>query len=270
MPSAPAQFLALTGEALGDAVRRRVAAALAILALLSLAAVDSCTACAAGTFTVNGIPVDGSRIFGWTGIALYALLALWTVAISGALASDHLQQSLDDGTAQLALARPVGRGVFALARLTGALAVSLGTGGVLLAGTALFLHARYGFGLGPAAAAAAGAALGAIVVSSLAMTASLFLPRLATLAAVFLAVASVGAGVGMAMLRTPSEPEVPVAVAAAVHLLGAVPNASMAEMVFPSHPLMAELVVEPLVVDRTGHVELSERPGLAWDWSWSA
>ena len=53
-----------------------------------------------------------------------------------------------------------------------------------------------------------------------------------------------------------------VAVAAGVHLLGAIPNASMAEMVFPAHPLMDELVREPLVVDRTGHVELSERPGL--------
>ena len=53
-----------------------------------------------------------------------------------------------------------------------------------------------------------------------------------------------------------------VAVAAAVHLLGAIPNASMAEMVFPAHPLMEELAREPLVVDRTGHIELSERPGL--------
>jgi L-alanine-DL-glutamate epimerase-like enolase superfamily enzyme len=53
-----------------------------------------------------------------------------------------------------------------------------------------------------------------------------------------------------------------VAVAAAGHLLGAVPNASMAEMVFPAHPLMADLVKEPLTVDRTGHIELSDRPGL--------
>jgi len=53
-----------------------------------------------------------------------------------------------------------------------------------------------------------------------------------------------------------------VAVAAAVHLLGAVPNASMAEMVFPAHPLMADLVREPLLVDATGHLELSDRPGL--------
>jgi L-alanine-DL-glutamate epimerase-like enolase superfamily enzyme len=53
-----------------------------------------------------------------------------------------------------------------------------------------------------------------------------------------------------------------VAVAAAVHLLGAVPNASMAEMVFPAHALMAELVKEPLAVDASGHIELSDRPGL--------
>ncbi len=53
-----------------------------------------------------------------------------------------------------------------------------------------------------------------------------------------------------------------VAVAAAVHLLGALPNGSMAEMVFPAHPLMADLVTAPLLVDRTGHVELPEGPGL--------
>jgi L-alanine-DL-glutamate epimerase-like enolase superfamily enzyme len=47
-----------------------------------------------------------------------------------------------------------------------------------------------------------------------------------------------------------------------VHLLGAVANGSMAEMVFPAHPLMADLVREPLAVDGTGHIELSDRPGL--------
>ena len=56
-----------------------------------------------------------------------------------------------------------------------------------------------------------------------------------------------------------------VAVAAALHLLGAVSNASLAEMVFPAHPLMSDLVREPLVVDRTGHIELPERPGLGME-----
>ena len=53
-----------------------------------------------------------------------------------------------------------------------------------------------------------------------------------------------------------------VGVATAVHLLGAVPNASMAEMVFPAHALMAELVKEPLTVDASGHITLNDRPGL--------
>ena len=53
-----------------------------------------------------------------------------------------------------------------------------------------------------------------------------------------------------------------IAVAAAIHLLGAVANASMAEMVFPAHPLMDDLVREPLAVDRTGYIELNDRPGL--------
>jgi D-galactarolactone cycloisomerase len=53
-----------------------------------------------------------------------------------------------------------------------------------------------------------------------------------------------------------------VAVAAAVHLLAAVPDASMAEIVLPAQPLMADLAQEALVVDRAGHIELSERPGL--------
>jgi L-alanine-DL-glutamate epimerase-like enolase superfamily enzyme len=36
----------------------------------------------------------------------------------------------------------------------------------------------------------------------------------------------------------------------------------MAEMVFPAHPLMADLVRDPLVVDATGYIEISDRPGL--------
>jgi L-alanine-DL-glutamate epimerase-like enolase superfamily enzyme len=54
-----------------------------------------------------------------------------------------------------------------------------------------------------------------------------------------------------------------VAVAAGLHLLGAVRNGSMAETVFPAHELMTELVLEPLALDSaTGEIELSERPGL--------
>ena len=53
-----------------------------------------------------------------------------------------------------------------------------------------------------------------------------------------------------------------VGVAAGVHLLGGVRNGSMAEMVFPAHALMTDLVKEPLLVNHSGYIELSERPGL--------
>jgi ABC-type transport system involved in multi-copper enzyme maturation permease subunit len=192
-PSPFAQLRALSLESFRDAVRRRTAGALVVLALISLLVVESCTSCGGGNFEVNGQVVEGSAIFGWTGMILYALLALWTIVVSGALAADHLDQVLADGSAQLVLARPVGRGVFALARLAGALAVSLGTGALLLGGTAFFLAARYGLAPGPAAAAGACAALGAVSVAALAMTASLYLPRLATVTAVFVAVAVVAA-----------------------------------------------------------------------------
>lgn len=187
-PSPLAVFLTLAAESFRDAVRRRVAAALVVLSLLSLVIVDSCTSCGSGTVVVNGQEVDARALFGWTGVLLYGLLALWTVALSGALAADHLEQSLADGSAHLVLARPVGRGCFALARLAGALAVSFGTGALLLAGTAFFLRTRYELAVAPAAAGAACAALGATAIASLAMTASLWLPRFATLAAVFVTV----------------------------------------------------------------------------------
>jgi L-alanine-DL-glutamate epimerase-like enolase superfamily enzyme len=54
-----------------------------------------------------------------------------------------------------------------------------------------------------------------------------------------------------------------VAVAAGLHLLGAVRNGSMAETVFPAHELMTNLVRDPLTLDSaSGEIELSERPGL--------
>jgi ABC-type transport system involved in multi-copper enzyme maturation permease subunit len=191
--SSVSQLRALSVESFRDAVRRRVAVALAVLSLLSLLVVDSCTSCGAGTVQMNGVDVDASKMFGMTGMILYALLSLWVVALAGALASDHLQQALDDGTAHLTLARPVGRGVFALARLAGALAVAIGTGAILLAGTTFFLSARYGLPVGPAVFAGLCAAVGAVAVAALAMSASLYLPRFATLVLVFLGVGCVAA-----------------------------------------------------------------------------
>jgi ABC-type transport system involved in multi-copper enzyme maturation permease subunit len=198
-PSAGAQLIGLSLESFRDAVRRRVAIALAILSVISLLVVDSCTSCGSGTIQMNGIDVDAARFLSMTGVVLYAVLALWVIAIAGALASDHLQQALEDGTAHLTLARPVGRGVFALARLAGALAVSLGTGALLLGGAALFLHFRYDLALLPALAGAAAAAVSALAIASLAMSASLYLPRFATLVLVFLAVVCIAAANGFAL-----------------------------------------------------------------------
>ena len=186
-------YRTLTAEAILDAARRRIVAAIAVVTLLSLWLVRGCTACGSGSYTVNGQPIDPSRIAGFTGITLYALLALWTMALAGVLASDHLKQTLDDGSATLTLARPVGRGTFALARLSGSLAVALSTGAVLLSATAALLHLRQGLPIAPAVTGASVCALAAVSVGALAMALSLALPRVATFLVVFALVTGVTA-----------------------------------------------------------------------------
>ncbi len=56
-----------------------------------------------------------------------------------------------------------------------------------------------------------------------------------------------------------------IAVAASVHFMGAIPNASMAEVSMRPQPLRNELVKEPMTVDSTGHIELSDRPGIGME-----
>lgn len=182
---------ALAADAVRDAARRRIVAFMVVLSLLSLLVVDSCTSCAGGSFEVNGREVDAAGVLGLTGIVLYATLMLWTVVLAGVLASDHLRETLEEGSAQLVLARPVGRPTFALARLAGSLAVSLATGAVLLGATAAFLAARYALPLAPAAWGLAVASAASVVFAALAMTASLWLPRLVCFLLVVVAVAAV-------------------------------------------------------------------------------
>jgi len=187
-------FRALAGEAVHDAVRRRIVPAIAVVSLLSLVAVDSCTSCGTPSIVQNGVPVELPEIAGWTGMVIFAVLALWAMVLAGILASDHLAETLADGSASLVLARPVGRPTLALARLAGALAIAFVTGAVLLGGTTALLHARHGVTLAGAVWGGIACALGASVVASLAMTASLFLPRIATVLAVL---AGVGAIAGI-------------------------------------------------------------------------
>ncbi len=170
----------LAREAIADALRRRIAFAVALAALASVALLESCTSCSP-SLTVNGELRELTELAGPAGLGSFVLLGLWGIALAGVLAADHLQSTLDDGSALLALARPISRDAFALARLAGVLGLSLGAGALVLGAAIALLSARSGLAVAPALAAAAACALGCVAVAALAMAASLALPRAATL-----------------------------------------------------------------------------------------
>ena len=198
-PNASRVFSVLAREALADALRRRLVLAIAVASLLSLQAVNSCTSCGTATIVRDGQVVELPQVAGMGALTLMIACALWTLLLAGFLASDHLAEPLDDGSAALLLARPVGRGRFALARLAGALAIALASGAVLLLATGGLLHARQGLPWWPALPAFAACAAGAATVGALAMLASLYLPRIATVLLVMMGVAGI-AGVNVAAL----------------------------------------------------------------------
>lgn len=181
-PGAPSQagvFALLSREALSDATRRRIVPLIAVMALLSLLFVDSCTSCSPQV-AVQGREADLSSVSGMIGLLVVVVLGLWTQVLAGILASDHLAEPLADGSAALVLSRPVSRGTFALSRLTGAVLLSLGTGALLLSASAFLLQVRQDLPVAPALAASFGCALGVLTVAALATAASLYLPRVAT------------------------------------------------------------------------------------------
>ena len=179
----------LTAEAVRDASRRRIVAAIVLLSLGSLLLVDGCTTCSGSNVTINGEARNIEDLAGATGTTLFVVLGLWICLLAGILGSDHLQQTLDDGSATLCLSRPVSRRQFALARLVGALSVALGSGLLLLGVTAALLHLRSGLPLAPALNATLACVLGATTCAAIGMTLSLVLPRLASLFAVFAVIA---------------------------------------------------------------------------------
>jgi len=184
----------LTGEALRDALRRRIAFAILLLSLLSLLVVESCTSCAeGGTFQLNDQEVPAAQLLGVGGVVIYGVLSLWCIVLAGVLASDHLARTLVDGTATSVLARPVSRSTFALSRLLGTLILSFAAGAILLGGAAFFLWVRYDLALGPAWVGAIATALSAVTTGSLAMAGSLVLPRAFVFLLVFGGVATIGA-----------------------------------------------------------------------------
>jgi ABC-type transport system involved in multi-copper enzyme maturation permease subunit len=190
--SAVSVWARLTREALADALRRRIVPVVAVLAVLSLFVVESCTSCSPAA-TRDGQPIEAAQLVGFGALVGAVLLGLWAIVLAGVLASDHLAEPLADGSAELVLARPVSRGVFALSRLAGAWALAGSAAAVLLAAQAALLHLRQGLPLAPAALALLACLAGAATVAALAMTASLWLPRVVTALAVLALVGLVGA-----------------------------------------------------------------------------
>lgn len=198
-------FVPLSIEAVRDAIRRRIVAAIAVLSILSLMVVDRCSGCAAGEVMVNGQAQELAQFAGYSAAVTFTILGLWIIILAGVLAADHLTQTLEDGTALLSLTRPVRREVFALSRLLGTLGIVALTGLILLGASAFLFASRNALPLGPAAVAGAACGLGAIAIASLSMTASLFLPRLATWLLVVGAVGIIAIAGGLGL--TPIEHE---------------------------------------------------------------
>jgi len=178
-------FRLLAAEAFQDALRSRLGLAVAACALLALFFVDRCTSLE-GSFMLNGEAIDPRAPLRAMGPFLFGCVSLFLVAASGLIASDGLARPVADDSIALWLARPVSRTVYALARLSGTLALAIAAGAGALAVAAFLLHARHGFTLAPALFAGLVYVASASIVSALAMTLSLYLPRVVTLFAVVL------------------------------------------------------------------------------------
>ncbi len=178
----------LSAEAFFDALRRRIAPVIGVFALLSLMLVDGCTSCAPTVTGPDGQPVAVQEIAGGAGMAMLALLALWTTILAGVLASDHLAEPLADGSANLLLARPVSRGAFVAARLLGAWALAATTGLLLIGAAAVLLAARQSLPMAPVGMALVLTLANALSFAAIAMALSLALGRTLTALVVFGAV----------------------------------------------------------------------------------
>lgn len=178
----PRPFLLLAREATRDLLRDRTTVVVAGLCLLAILATHSCTGCFQGTAVVNGQEVDLARFAGAAALPLLVVLCLAVELLAAALAEEALRRPLEAGSAALWLARPIRRETYATARLAGALAVAGGVATVLLGTAILLLRTRQELDPAPALLAAAACAVAALALGSLAMLASLLLPRIATLA----------------------------------------------------------------------------------------
>nr|ADI22012.1 hypothetical protein [uncultured myxobacterium HF0200_01L06] len=191
----------LVAEAVRDASRRKIVAVIFAMSVISLFFVDGCVSCSSVNITVEGEARSLPDVAGVAGAALITLLGLWGVLLAGILSADHLQQTLEDGSANLTLTRPVSRNQFAAARLLGALAVSLTAAFVLLGVAGFWLDERNGLAMGPVFISMAACLVGAVTTGALGMLSSLWLPRIATTLAVVLGVAVMTVANGVALFR---------------------------------------------------------------------
>ena len=203
-------FWILAAEAFRDGLRRRLALVVGVALVLGLASAQSCTQIGVGEISMKGQSIDPATVAGFVAPLLFAFQALTVLAIAGLVAADHLARPLAEGNAVLWLARPVSRDTWAAARLAGALAISLVAGAVLLGGTGAMLVVRQGVAPGPVLAAAGATALGALVIASLAMAASLALGRSAVVLGVLLGLALVVAANSFGLAVDLVHPEVEV------------------------------------------------------------
>lgn len=173
-------FHRLAAEAVRDSLRSRSGLAIFVSAALCLLFVERCSG-ATAIFEHGGRTIDPAVFSRVIGPLLYGLVALFLVAAAGLVACDVLARPIEDGTVSLWLARPVSRTLYALARLAGAVTLSGVVGAVVLLAATVLVTARYDLSYGPGLVGMAVFLADAVVVSAVAMAASLFLPRLLTL-----------------------------------------------------------------------------------------
>ena len=72
-------FAILARESFQDAMPRRIVPVIAVVALFTLLAVDSCTSCG-DVATINAPNVDVD-VAGWAGMVLFTTLSIWIMAL---------------------------------------------------------------------------------------------------------------------------------------------------------------------------------------------
>ncbi|MDD9828593.1 MAG: hypothetical protein OXU92_09515 [Deltaproteobacteria bacterium] len=175
-------FALLTLAALRAAARSFGIWAVALLCVLALLFLETCAGCSgAGTLVLNGEALLlGGALSELTALVMALSVAAMLVWLAGMLAVDPLRRSLRDGSAALALARPVSRSAFALAQLAGVLTVAWSAAALLLGASAWLLGGRLGLDLAPLPGLGLACALGCVVTAALALAASTRLPRFVT------------------------------------------------------------------------------------------